>query len=541
MMASARAAERRKKPGQPGLSRQLILVLAGAALFISLAVWLVWPLRAAIAGAPEFLDASSAAGDGRPSLLFLKTDSDVSGDEWLTRKVLADAGFANAALSVALLENDQILMDAATGSSGFKQTLSRMANLCGCDASELWVVVPPERAAHALSLLQPSDVAGMVLLLSSPQASLPAVPLAGWRRDGRLIMLAGEEDSDSARAFFNLLTGEDATLFPGRSVSDRPVVNTWQTVDGRVSLTLIAALPLLPLLTDPFAVAELAVQLAERAGDSQAVLLAASVVRQAVACLLYPVLAICLLLMVPLLFHWHRPMAKNLAEHDQPAMVPGRLTSMFFWIAALIIAVLPGILLRRLMPQSISWPAALVLLVPGICGWIHVLWRVLVARPAGHLPERASIRQYGLVVRLAMWLLLLAVPLMLFICIRLLPIAGPSMETEMLLAMLVLLNLSLGPAGLAGSCTCSADSRTRPADKQPMGFSNLVWGIICLFFLLVRGFSSAWPVLPAAFLLVWGTYGGHAGSHVLGGRWPASFFQSLCYSILLLPFALMIL
>ena len=166
MMESARAAERRKKPGQPGLSRQLILVLAGAALFISLAVWLVWPLRAAIAGAPEFLDASSAAGDGRPSLLFLKTDSDVSGDEWLTRKVLADAGFANAALSVALLENDQILMGAATGSSGFKQTLSRMANLCGCDASELWVVVPPERAAQALSQQHPSEDAGLVLILS---------------------------------------------------------------------------------------------------------------------------------------------------------------------------------------------------------------------------------------------------------------------------------------------------------------------------------------------------------------------------------------
>lgn len=502
---------------QDPINRRALLTIVFLSVFLALTAWLAVPvlMQTALA-APRYR--AAASGRAGVALLLIPDQAAAAGYGFL-RDALATAGYDSYLYPLPAAANrGQAFSDTdAVDQASVKQAIAETIRLSGYPADSVWVVADPQIAAAVFAGMNPADAGGLVLIAPQTWPDAATALQAEWTDSGKLLILTAQKQNGSAHRFFELLTGEDATLFAGSQQAQGWGDRVFQSIDGRVSLVLFANLVEDWALISPSVLAELAARLREQseaASPSTAIAIGALAAGQTATGLYRLFLSLAFLLAMP--FAAGLLSGQNGSPADLPARQTGKSVQLVFWLAAALVAATAAWLLQHLQPSGYSWTAWFVLLTPGLHGWIAAAWHVFVLRP-GQRQKPAGSRLLPAPAGVPAAILL---PVLL--TLTLLPFPGFWLSDRyIVLILLMAVNLAVGSNAAAGSCLIS---------KGP-------WFMLPPVLLLLSGPAAGLVALLIVLSAFWSERCGRLVVSICRSHWLARLIQAACHTLLIFPLA----
>ncbi|HBP37332.1 MAG TPA: hypothetical protein DD640_01050 [Clostridiales bacterium] len=487
-----------------------------------------------------------------------------SGAVLLIRSAAQDPGqfnFLQAGMSAAGLSWSVWVLpeDPAVRAAELEAEVQKLAVISNCSAADIWLAAVGDAApAIWISACRLPQAAGMVLFIPAGFSGLTAPEILLWPDSRPLALFAGQETNSgrlqAERVFYEQLTGEDATLFPGYQPGfGQPV--QYLSADGRFMLRQYPSiLPSLAMVSPrilPDALNWIIDHLAENGGFDPAM-------RSSAADLLtrlpFSLLLTALLLLAALCglnLFLHRQPVQPAALTDKAWRKDSRLNllaNVLAWLPAAVLAAALGYLAAWLISASSdpsAWLFWSLAVMPGCYGASRQLIRLTcrarqrqtgIRRPQWIGTDAAIPQELAGACRLpagAAWpgwaggLALLAIMVLAGLLIRLaFGSLTPGFRSGLILPVLIILNW---PAGMAG-----AD----PGD----GKSAALFGQHLLYLLLPvwAGLFMGWMGLISGLALLavhfWSAGLGKAARLVSRSRIAGGLARSLGYSAgVLLP------
>lgn len=510
--------------------RRMIRVMICLYLLLALISWLTLPVLPYTSLVPAGFRAATVP-EIRGAVLMIAGPQESLAGYGLLRDMMAASGFASCLHVLPVLDTPEFPASTTKPGAGsaIGQAIDELAGLSGFPADMIWVIAGPHAAQSVFAGLDPASAAGLIMLTPLDWPEQAAALRSGWADHGRLAILAAPTADMAANRFYESVTGEDATLFPGYPLQQEGGGTAWLSVDGRVALTLLPGLVDVIALISPRVLAEVITRLYDWQGQpSSASLTSAATVARQVASQLYR-LAVSLVLLLSVPFVISLLLGRDERQASDPAAGSSIAGELLFWLAALIVAATLSWLLHHFVDSRISWPGWLVLLAPACHGWIHYLWRAFVLQP------EQAVGKSGETARIRIAVLPAALLLPALLVLILLPVPDYWLPGQRIwLILLAVVSLPIGPVG-SGSVHLNQSCPGKAGRSGLIRF--MPWLLLPPVMLLVYGFQSALAALLITLAACWSGRCGLAVARISHSRWLASLVQAACHVGLILPLA----
>lgn len=458
--------------------------------------------------------------DGYRGGVLILTDPGISSANYaLVRKVLFEAGYTSWLWSGSKVEKKDI--------TALSQLLEERIESYLAEEKSVWIMGSVASAEAVPEWLDPSSVSGFIWVGHPDdwdewdrfQAAAP---------QQAMIVLGPDRDQDRSRAWFEHLTGEDATIFSGFQTSGVLQETVWQSTDGRTILALYpvfksefawVSFRILPDLAGFLSTGDSHVDAVDRVGPTAS---------RTLWWLYQLICAIVWLSAVPIIINglMRRPDLDPIIDL-QPVRIPREL---FFWSVSLIVAFPLSWLLQKGTAGQIDWLSGTVLLTPACHGWLHVSWRMVNGADRPLCAHNVRSCDLWCWINRAGFILFLIVMIHI---LMLIPGFGVNDWRAWLLPVLAVFMIGMGPVG------ASAD-RFSQNKNQIVSWRHIPYILLVLILLGFRGYESAIMAIVFLIVILWAESLGTAIMRMTRSWVWGSIIQAVILAWILLPLAQML-